>query len=47
MPKRWEGAHWEGQEARASKDTVHLQPDTAHAPDRLPSYSSEPHEANK
>lgn len=36
--------HREGQEA---KDRVHLQPDTAHTPAQLPSYSSEPHKANK
>lgn len=41
------GARWEGQEARASKDGVCLRPDPAHAPAQLPSYSSEPHKANK
>lgn len=36
--------HREGQEA---KDRVYLQPDTAHTPAQLPSYSSEPNKANK
>lgn len=32
MPKQWEGARWEGQEARTSKDRACLWPDQQHTP---------------